>query len=344
MNDQIKTPSSQVANLAAERRQQLTKPPGSLGRLEETAINLGALQGREKPGVERVHIAVFAADHGVAASGVSAFSQEVTVQMVANFAAGGAAISVLAKSLGATLEVINVGTAIDPGEMPGVISDRAGDGTANLHHEDAMTQEQLYRAMDAGRSSVVRAVEAGSDLFIGGDMGIANTTASAAIGCALLQCEPHELAGPGTGLDKAGVSHKAEVIRQALERYDRLHEQPLEALRCVGGFEVAALAGAYMACGQRGVPVLVDGYIATVAALVAVRYQPALREWLIFSHRSAEPGHSAMLKALAAEPLLDLSMRLGEGSGAATAVPLLRLACDLHNGMATFADAGVSEG
>ncbi|MET0102281.1 MAG: nicotinate-nucleotide--dimethylbenzimidazole phosphoribosyltransferase [Sedimenticola sp.] len=338
----IKRPDDEMRALAAGRQQQLTKPPGSLGRLEQAAIDLSALQGRERPSLEKVQIAVFAADHGVAASGVSAFPQEVTVQMVANFANGGAAISVLAGSLGATLEVIDVGTAVDPGEMPGVISHRAGPGTANLHQQDAMTAEQLDVALNAGRAAAGRAREA--DLFIGGDMGIANTTASAAIGCALLQTNPIILAGPGTGLDKAGVSHKADVIGQALQRYQGLHEQPIEAVRCVGGFEIAALAGAFLACGQQGTPVLIDGYIATAAALVAVRQQPALREWLIFSHRSAEPGHSAMLQALDAEPLLDLSMRLGEGSGAATAVPLLRLACDLHNGMATFADAGVSEG
>ena len=344
LNGPIKTPNSEMAKVASERQLQLTKPPGSLGRLEQVAISLGSLQGRELPSLVHIHIAVFAADHGVAKAGVSAFPQEVTVQMVANFAAGGAAISVLAKSLGATLEVIDVGTAVEPGEMPGVISHRAGPGTANMQQQDAMTGDQLVKALEAGRASAERALESEADLYIGGDMGIANTTASAAIGCALLQCDPRQLAGPGTGLDKAGVSHKADVIRQALARYEGLHEQPLEALRCVGGFEIAALVGAYISCGQKGLPVLVDGYISTAAAMVAVHFQPELRDWLIFSHRSAEPGHSAMLNDLDAEPLLDLSMRLGEGSGAATAVPLLRLACDLHNGMATFADAGVSGG
>jgi len=328
---------------ALERQGQLTKPPGSLGRLEACAVALAGMQGRMQPRVDKLQIAVFAADHGVAAAGVSAFPQEVTVQMVANFAAGGAAISVLARSLGAELEVVDVGTASEPGELPGVISHRAGEGTADISRQDAMSQAQLEIALNAGRASALRAVEAGADLYIGGDMGIANTTAAAAISCALLQADPVALAGPGTGLDASGVSHKARIISESLARYDNLSEHPLEALRCVGGFEIAALAGAYLTCAQQGLPVMVDGYITTAAALVAVRHQPGVKDWLFFSHRSAEPGHRAILDGLGAEPLLDLGMRLGEGSGAAVAVPLLRLACDLHNGMATFADAGVSE-
>lgn len=328
---------------ALEHQGQLTKPPGSLGRLEACAVALAGMQGNGRPSIEKVQIAVFAADHGVAAAGVSAFPQEVTVQMVANFASGGAAISVLARSLGAKLEVVDVGTAIEPGEMHGVISHRAGDGTLDFSRQDAMSQSQLESALNAGRASALRAIEAGADLYIGGDMGIANTTAAAAISCALLQADPLVLAGPGTGLDVSGVHHKAQVIANALGRYQNLHEQPMETLRCVGGFEIAALAGAYLTCAQHGLPVMVDGYITSAAALVAVRHQPSVKDWLLFSHRSAEPGHRSILEGLEAEPLLDLGMRLGEGSGAATAVPLLRLACDLHNGMATFADAGVSE-
>lgn len=327
-----------------ERQGQLTKPPGSLGRLEDIAVRLCAMQGQEKPALDQISINIFAGDHGVAASGVSAFPQEVTVQMVANFSAGGAAISVLAKSLGADLQVVDVGTVSDPGEMPGVISRRAGNGTANLHTEDAMTDEQLAIAMNAGRESVMRAQEMGADLYIGGDMGIGNTTPAAAIACALLEADPVALAGPGTGLDSDGVSHKAKVLGEALARYSNLSAEPLEVLRCLGGFEIAALAGAYLSCAQQGIPAVVDGYITTAAALVAIKLEPSVEDWLFFSHRSAEPGHKAMLDALQVAPLLDLGMRLGEGSGAASAVPTLRLACDLHNGMATFADAGVAEG
>ena len=344
LNDPVKVLDKAAMKRAMERQQQLTKPPGSLGRLEDLAIRLGGMQGSDSPSVERIAITVFAADHGVAASGVSAFPQEVTVQMLANFSAGGAAISVLARQLGATLEVVDVGTAIEPIDLAGVISHRAGPGTANLHHQDAMTSDQLTIALAAGEAAVQRAIDAKADIFIGGDMGIANTTSAAAIACVLLQAEPRLLAGPGTGLDEKGVLHKANVLSEALSRYQGLDKNSLETLRCLGGFEIAALAGAYLSCAQLGVPALVDGYITTAAALVAIKYQPGVRDWLIFSHRSAEPGHKAMLDFLEADPLLDLGMRLGEGSGAATAVSLLKLACGLHNGMATFADAGVSEG
>jgi len=344
LNNAPKALDSSLQTTAQERQMQLTKPPGSLGRLEELAVRLSAMQGRDKPSLDQVHITIFAGDHGVVASGVSAFPQEVTVQMVANFSAGGAAISVLAKKLGADLQVVDVGTLNDPGELPGVISRRAGAGTANLHKQDAMTAEQLAVAMNAGRESVLQAHEMSAGLFIGGDMGIGNTTPAAAIACALLDADPVDLAGPGTGLDSTGVSHKAKVLQEALLRYQSLASDPLESLRCLGGFEIAALVGAYVSCAQQGLPALVDGYITTAAALVAVKLQPSVKDWLIFSHRSAEPGHKAMLEALDAQPLLDLGMRLGEGSGAAAAVPLLRLACELHNGMATFADAGVAEG
>lgn len=327
------------------RQGQLTKPEGSLGWLESMAVKLSGLQGRDQPAADRVQISVFAADHGVAASGVSAFPQAVTVQMIANFCAGGAAISVLAGELGAVLEVVDVGTVQVPGKLDGLVSQRAGPGTANLQHEDAMTAGQLALAMASGRDAVERAIAKSMDLFIGGEMGIGNTTAATAVGCALTGIEPQRMAGPGTGLDSEGVSRKVAVIQQALARCDGdLRDRPLEALRCLGGFEIAALAGAYTRCAQRGLPALVDGYIATVAALVAVMFQPAVSDWLLFSHRSAEPGHRLLLETLEARPLLDLGMRLGEGSGAASAVSLLRHACALHNRMATFADAGVAGG
>jgi len=329
---------------AIERQRNLTKPPGALGRLETAAVELAALQGTETPELERVHITVFAADHGVASEGVSAFPQAVTAQMVANFARDGAAISVLARALGAKLEVINLGTVQDPGPLPKVVSLHLGPGTKNFCQGAAMSDEQLAGAMHAGRHAAERAKMASAHLYIGGEMGIGNTTSAAALACALLDAPPEEIAGPGTGLDGAGVRHKIEVIRQALQRHPDLRETPLEALRRLGGFEIAALTGAYMACAHMGLPVLVDGFITSVAALVAGRLCPGALDWMLFSHASAEPGHQAVLQALQARPLLDLGMRLGEGSGAANAVPLLRLACALHNEMATFAEAGVSEG
>ncbi len=334
---------NEVARAAALTRQgQLTKPPGALGQLEDVAVRFAAWQAAAQPQVARVHISVFAADHGIAVEGVSAFPQAVTAEMVRNFARGGAAISVLAKQLDATLEVVNLGTvsAVEP--LANVRDERIAAGTANFAQQAAMTSEQLAQALQAGRAALLRAKQANAQLFIGGEMGIANTTAASAVACALLGATPKELAGPGTGLDHAGVAHKAEVIRRALELHKVDPAQPLEVLRHVGGFEIAALTGAYLAAAQNGIPVLADGFISSVAALVAVRFNPDVAGWLLFAHASAEPGHQRVLAALAAQPLLQLGMRLGEGSGAAMAVPILRLACALHNDMATFEGAGVS--
>lgn len=327
---------------ALARQAQLTKPPGSLGALESAAVRLAALQHQPRPALDRVWISVFAADHGVAAEGVSAFPQAVTGEMVRNFAGGGAAISVLARELGATLDVVNLGTVNDPGEIAGVRRAIVAAGSANFCERPAMSAAQLQAALDAGADSVRLARADGAHLYIGGEMGIANTTAATALACALLGVAPTELAGAGTGLDAAGIAHKAAVVARALA----LHADASEArerLRRLGGFEIAALSGAFIAAAQAGLPVLVDGYIATVAALAATRINPGVRDWLLFAHRSHERGHGLLLEALDAQPLLDLGMRLGEASGAAVAVPVLRLACALHNGMATFAQAGVSE-
>ncbi|MDZ7641920.1 MAG: nicotinate-nucleotide--dimethylbenzimidazole phosphoribosyltransferase [Desulfurivibrio sp.] len=347
-----------VVALAEEARQravgrqgQLTKPAGSLGRLEELALRLAAMQDRDKPRLERPGIAVFAGDHGVMAERISAFPQEVTVEMVRNFAAGGAAISVLARRLGAELEVVNLGTVADPGPLPGVVAVGLGPGTANFVQQPAMSRAQLAGALRAGYDSVERLLSRGVELFIGGEMGIGNTTAAAALACAYLNEPPAVLAGPGTGLDVAGVGRKVVVLEQGLACHRPAlaalagdeEEVARETLRRLGGFEIAALAGAYLRCGQRGLPVLVDGFISSVAALAALRLNPGVGDWFIYAHASAEPGHRRVLEALAAEPLLALGMRLGEGSGAATAFPLLQLACALHSEMATFEEALVSK-
>jgi nicotinate-nucleotide--dimethylbenzimidazole phosphoribosyltransferase len=328
---------------ALARQGQLTKPPGALGQLEGLAVKLAAMQGMARPAVDNAAIAIFAADHGIAAENVSAFPQAVTGEMVKNFARGGAAISVLAKTLNASLEVVNLGTVNDPGVWPNVVREVIAPMTSNFAVEPAMSEDQLAKALQAGRDSVLRAIEHGAQVYIGGEMGIANTTAATAVSCALLKAKPAELAGPGTGLDRAGVAHKITVLERALSLHSAHFSSPLECLRRVGGFEIAALTGSYLTCAQRGLPVLVDGYIATAAALTAVRIAPNCADWLIYAHGSAEPGHAKLLAALEAKPLLSLGMRLGEGSGAATALPLLRLACALHNGMATFAEAAVSE-
>jgi nicotinate-nucleotide--dimethylbenzimidazole phosphoribosyltransferase len=261
------------------------------------------MQRSQQPSLERVRIVVFAADHGVVAEGVSAYPQAVTAEMIRNFARGGAAISVLAREWGADLEVVNVGTVESLEALPGVVDRRIASGTANFAQGPAMTLEQLAEALLTGREAAERAAASKTQLFIGGDMGIGNTTSAAALGCALLGVTAWDLVGPGTGLDKAGVAHKAGVIKAALAQHAT--PDPLEAL-------------------------------------AALHLRPELSAWLFYAHRSAETGHRRLLEALEAKPLLDLDMRLGEGSGAAMALPLLRAAVALHGRMATFDEAGVS--
>lgn len=327
---------------AAERQNSLTKPPGSLGELESAAIRLAGMQGKTCPELKQPWISIFAGDHGIAAEGVSAFPQEVTPQMVANFAHGGAAITVLARQIGARFEVVDVGVASDTIHHPTVIQDKVALGTANFTQTAAMTVSQLEQALAAGRSAVKRALTSGADCFIAGEMGIANTTSASALACVWLKASPAAMCGPGTGLNAQGVNRKAEVIARALQLHaDRLAD-PKTALATFGGFEVAAMTGAYIAAAQAGLPVIVDGLICTVSALAARLLNPGVEDWFFYGHQSAEPAHARVLEALKAKPLLQLGMRLGEGSGAATAFPLLQLACALHCQMATFAEAGVA--
>jgi nicotinate-nucleotide--dimethylbenzimidazole phosphoribosyltransferase len=342
LNDTPKRLDEGAVAAARARQAELTKPPGALGDLETLAITLAGWQGRVLPRLDRVYICVFAADHGVTDEGVSAFPASVTAEMIKNFVRGGAAINVLARALNATLEVINLGTRGEL-DIAGPHDIALGPGSANFVHGPAMSQAQLKAALEAGRQSVERALSEGAQLYIGGDMGIGNTTAAAALACALLPAEPEVMAGPGTGLDERGVARKAVVICRALERHAGTLNTAMDTLQRLGGFEIAALAGAYVRCAQLGLPALIDGFISSAAALIAGRMRPGVSAWWLFGHRSKEPGHDAILQALAARPLLDLGMRLGEGSGAAMAVPLLRLACELHAGMATLAEAGVSE-
>lgn len=341
LNTPAQAPHAAMTAAAHLRQTQLTKPAGALGELEAVAIRLAGLQGREQPRVDNVHISVFAADHGVADEGVSAFPQAVTVQMVHNFLNGGAAINVLARELGATLEIIDVGVKT-PLTHPKLISQRAGDGTANSTVAAAMDTTQLNLALQAGADAADRAQAAHADLFIAGEMGIANTTAATAIYCALLDIAILDATGPGTGLDRDGMVHKVNVIRRILNQHRSHFDAPLEVLRRLGGFEIAAITGAYIRAAQLGLPVLVDGFISTAAALIAINVQPSVADWLLLSHTSAEPGHFFAIAELQQRPLLDLNLRLGEGSGAAVAVPLLRMACALHNHMATFAEAAVA--
>lgn len=327
---------------AIARQAVLTKPAGSLGQLESIAVQLAAMQGTDAPSIQRPYIAIFAGDHGIASEGVSAFPQVVTGEMIRNFARGGAAISVLAKAQNALLHVYNCGTAYPIEPLTGVTDRSIAAGTFNFLQQAAMTETQCSQALAIGKEAVENALAQGCDLFIAGEMGIANTTPATAIASTLLSVDPAQITGRGTGIDDAVLAHKIEVIRQGIERHQIALTSPLRTLQYLGGFEIAAIAGAYIAAAQAGLPILIDGFISSAAALVAVKHNPSVRDWMLFAHASAEPGHATMMQALAAKPLLDLGMRLGEGSGAGVAISLLRLACDLHNQMATFADAGIS--
>ncbi|MDD2892928.1 MAG: nicotinate-nucleotide--dimethylbenzimidazole phosphoribosyltransferase [Halothiobacillaceae bacterium] len=338
-----KTLNTTTQHAALARQAVLTKPAGSLARLEDIAVRLASMQGTEQPRINAPWISIFAADHGVVAENISAFPQAVTGQMILNFAHGGAAISVLAKEIGATLEVVDVGSLLPECELPGVIWNKIAQGSANIAREPAMSEAQLDAALNAGQRAVQRALSAQADLFIGGEMGIGNTTSSSAMACALTQYRPTKLTGPGTGLDSAGIQHKIAVIEQALALHRSALSSPRQILRHLGGFEIAALTGAYLACASHGLPAVIDGIISSVAALCAERLMPGASAWWFYGHQSPEPAHAVILAALNAQPLLNLGLRLGEGSGAATAVPLLKLACALHNGMNTFAEAGVAE-
>lgn len=334
------TPSVEHQQQAQARQNQLTKPPGSLGKLEQIAINFAGWQKREQPILEKIGVRIFAADHGVVAEGVSAFPQAVTAEMVRNFSRGGAAVTVLAKRFGADFKVINLGTVEPLEELLGVEAVQLAPGTQNFCQEPAMDDRLLQHALDNGRQYLPEHC----DLFIGGEMGIGNTTAAAALCSALLDLPAATSVGRGSGLDDAGVAAKKAVVEKALQQHQEQLTSPLAILQHLGGLEIAGLCGAYIAAAQRGIPSLVDGFICSAAALVACRLNPSVRSWLLFSHHSAESGHTALLNAMDAEPLVNLNMRLGEGSGAMVVIPLVEIALALHQQMATFAEAGVSEG
>jgi len=326
---------------ALNKQAQLTKPLGSLGLLEDIAVRLAAMQKTEKPAIEKVWVSVFAADHGIAEESVSAFPQVVTTEMVKNFANESAAVNVLSRFVNADFEVIDVGllAAVD---ISGIIVERAGNGTANFAKQAAMTEEQLKIALTTGKSAVERAIKQQSQLFIGGEMGIANTTSASAIAVALTGLPVAQLTGAGTGLGEVAIQHKAKIIQQSLILHQNFLENPLKVLQYLGGFEIAALLGAYIFSAQQGLPVLIDGFICSVAALLAVKINPETKSWFFYAHRSQEKGHQIVLEQLQASPLLDLNMRLGEGSGAVAAVPLIQMACKLHNEMATFEQAEIT--
>lgn len=319
-----------------------TKPVGSLGDLETWAIQLAEIQNTLTPRLDRARIIVFGADHGVAHEGVSAYPPQVTAEMMRNFSRGGAAINVLTRANNLEIEVIDVGVDADLAELPGITHATVRRGSRNMLTEPAMTPAERDAALEVGRAAARRAAAAGVRAIGLGEMGIGNTTAAAAVLSALTGASPAETVGRGTGVDDARLAHKRVVVARALTCHAAQLTDPLGALSAVGGLELAAIAGAALEAPHHQMAVVADGFISTVATLVAVRLDPSIRTSIFYSHRSAESGHSLALNALGARAMLDLNLRLGEGTGAALAIPLLRSAAAILSEMATFASAGVS--
>lgn len=326
-----------------QRLDQLTKPPGSLGRLEELAVQLAGIAGSLTPSVKRRVIVVAAGDHGVVDEGVSAYPREVTRQMLALFAAGRAAINVLARQVGAEVIVVDAGVAGEATVAAGIVSLRIGPGTQSFLHQPAMSRDQAVSAIAAGIDVAQRAIGDGTDLLVTGDMGIGNTTAAAAVVAALTGVQADAVVGRGTGIDDAGLARKGAVVAGALALHQLSPGDPLGVLAAVGGFEIGVLAGVALAGAAARRPVVIDGVVSGAAALIACGLSPGAREFLIAGHRSTEPAHRIALERLGLEPLLDLHLRLGEGTGAALALPLIDAALAISREMWTFAEAGVAQ-
>jgi nicotinate-nucleotide--dimethylbenzimidazole phosphoribosyltransferase len=337
----VDPPDAAARDAARQRQAQLTKPAGSLGRLEELGVWVASCQGvcPPKP-FARPRIVVFAGDHGVAAHGVSAFPSEVTGQMVANFAAGGAAINVLAAAAGATVRVVDMAVEGDTGAEDLKVRRSSG----SIDREDALTDEETATAVIAGRAIADDEIDSGADLLIAGDMGIGNTTPAAVLIAALTGAEPVAVVGRGTGIDDQGWMRKAVAVRDALRRARGVGTDPLGLLRTAGGADIAATAGFLAQAAVRRTPVILDGVVVGAAALVAEEMAPGAARWWVAGHRSVEPAHQLVLERLELEPVLDLGMRLGEGSGAAVALPIVSAAVRVLAEMATFGEAGVSTG
>ncbi|EPG37890.1 nicotinate-nucleotide-dimethylbenzimidazole phosphoribosyltransferase [Acinetobacter colistiniresistens] len=339
----VQQPDLDAKQQAEQRQLQLTKPTGALGQLEQLAIQLASLQGTLHPQIQQPWITIFAGDHGVVAENISAYPQAVTRQMLQNFASGGAAISVIAKHHHAHLQVVDCGTVGEAYDYVGVERYCIRAGTANFAQQVAMTEQECLAALQLGKDCVDRAKAQAADIFIAGEMGIGNTCSASALACLLLHEGAAQLTGVGTGINNQQLQHKIAVIDQAVKLHQQnVADDALKILAAVGGLEIAAMIGAYIRCAQIGLPIVVDGFISSVAALCAVRMQPQSHAWMLFGHQSAEYGHQRVLNALDAQPILNMNLRLGEGSGAGAALSMLHLACVLHNQMATFAEAAVT--
>lgn len=342
ITSRIKPLDETVIQAAQDRQNQLTKPPGSLGTLEAISVQIAGITGDVRPTIQDKLIVTMAGDHGVVASGVSAYPQEVTPQMVMNFLYGGAAINVLARHVGARQIVVDMGVASDI-EHPDLVVKKVAYGTKNITEGPAMTLEEAEKAIRAGVEIVEAEVQKGLDIVGTGDMGIGNTTPSAAIACALTGAAPEDIVGRGTGVDDAGLLRKVKAVQDALAANQPNPEDGLEVLAKVGGFEIGGLAGVILGAAANGIPVMVDGFISTAAAMIAAAIAPDVKPYLIAAHRSQELGHTIMMDWLGLEPLLDFDLRLGEGTGAALGISLAEAACKILDEMATFAEAGVSD-
>ncbi|GCE11983.1 nicotinate-nucleotide--dimethylbenzimidazole phosphoribosyltransferase [Tengunoibacter tsumagoiensis] len=342
IREAIQPINAQVVEEARQRQLQLTKPAGSLGRLEEIALQLAGITGQVKPPRLQKAVVVMAADHGVTAEGVSAYPAEVTPQMVLNFLAGGAAINALSKQAQAEVVVVDIGVASELSDQR-LISRKIRWGTANMARGAAMTHEEALQAIAVGYEIVTRLAESGTNVVATGEMGIGNTTAASALTAALLGRDVAEVTGRGTGINDQQLAQKIRIIEQALATNQPDRSDPLDVLAKVGGLEIAGLVGVILGAAERKMAVVIDGFISGAAALVAVTYCPTSRDYLFAGHISVERGHRLIVEALALEPLLDLHLRLGEGTGAVLAFHLLDAALATHNGMSTFGEAGVSE-
>lgn len=338
----IKPLDQKYAETAQKRWDSLIKPQGSLGRLEELICRLAAIQQTPLPDISRKRMVIFAGDHGVVKEGVSAYPQDVTAQMVRNFLRGTAAICILSKQLKMELQVVDVGIHCVI-EDRGLVSMRIREGTRNFIDEPAMSPEELDQAIGVGLRIAEHSRDWGIQILAGGDMGIGNTTSASAIYSCLLEIDPDEITGHGAGLDDAGRHHKVEVIRTGLKRWKISSKEPFEILRHFGGYEIAALAGLYLGGAIQSIPVVVDGFICSAAAALAMRISPHCKDYLFFSHTSAEKGYEVFAKEFGVKPILDLGMRLGEGTGAAIAMHILDSGVQLFQKMPTFEQAEVTK-
>jgi len=342
---EFRIPPAGNAELAGRLKHKIdckTKPLGSLGMLETLGLRIGLMQGTEAPHIHKPHLLVFAGDHGVAAEGVSAYPQEVTWQMVMNYLAGGAAVNVFARAHGLELDVVDAGVNHVFAPQPKLLDRKIAMGTKNFTQEPAMSLAQCEAAIEAGARLVRGLNLLGCNLIAFGEMGIANTTAAAALMARYTGYAAQTCVGRGTGVDEAGLTRKHEAVRKALILH-RAAVTPLEALAALGGFEIAMMAGAMLAAAEARMLLLIDGFIVGSALLAAQALNPGVLAYCVFAHQSEEQGHVAMLNYFHAEPLLRLNMRLGEGTGAALALPLVRAACDFINQMASFESAGVAD-